>query len=181
MIAATPSGTASFWITRPLGRVTVSSTVPSGEGRAATSSIPCAIPSMRAFVRRRRSSITSPMRSFAFSISSAFAARILSAFAHSASAAAVSAAVRVRSSRAASAGATALLRRMISSVVIFYETSFPQVFLQKYRRARRGPCRWRSPCRSPPPWRSWPPQSSSPYRRCRRMSRCRLPAPRSRA
>ena len=52
MTPTTPSGVATRSMTRPLGRVKVASTRPTGSGRAATSSRPRAIASMRAVVER---------------------------------------------------------------------------------------------------------------------------------
>src|SRR5437588_724765 len=55
MIATTPSGTRTFSMRSPFGRVQPSTTSPTGSGRAATWRSPPAIPSIRAGLRRSRS------------------------------------------------------------------------------------------------------------------------------
>ena len=59
MIAMTPMGTETFWITNPSALVCSSSTFPTGSGSFTTSRMPWAMPEMRSFVSRSRSSITS--------------------------------------------------------------------------------------------------------------------------
>ena len=61
MMATTPSGTRTRWISSPLGRRHPSSTSPTGSGSVATWRRPAAIPAMRASVRRSRSSGASSM------------------------------------------------------------------------------------------------------------------------
>src|SRR6185312_6000750 len=110
MMPITPMGVAMREMSRPLGRVQRESSRPTGSGRAATSSTPLAIASMRFSSSARRSSIET-LRPFAlaFARSSALAARISFMRARSALAAACNALflVSVEASRMARAAARA--------------------------------------------------------------------------
>ena len=92
MTPTTPSGVATRSMTSPLGRAKVASTRPTGSGRAATSSRPRAIPTMRSGLSASRSS-KAALKPFALASarSRALAARTSADRSRNARAAAVSA------------------------------------------------------------------------------------------
>ena len=74
MMAMTPRGTRRRPMIRPLGRVSILSTLPMGSGRAATCRTPSTMPATRSGVRVSRSSMAGRIpASFAAATSSALA------------------------------------------------------------------------------------------------------------
>ena len=123
IMATTPKGTEVFSITMPLGLSILFSTLPSGSGRAATSSTPLAMSPILFSVRVSLSIMTSPRWSLAASTSSALAFRI-SSFSAISLFAMASRAAFFFSFEAASAGRAFFVSKSISRVVLISAVSF---------------------------------------------------------
>ena len=130
IIARSPSGTDTFVIRSPLGRIISSSTLPTGSSRDAALRMDCAMPSMRFSSSASLSIITSEMLPRAAATSSRFAAIISPVCAARLSAIYISALFFV----SVSAIATALLvaaARFISSAVVIYKSPYFRFFRGK--------------------------------------------------